>query len=46
MLLSKCDIYGIKKSRLIKKQESSQLLSSFGLKTRFRKIPLFGHTLF
>ena len=46
MLLSKCNICGSKKSRFIKKQEASALLSSLGLKTPLSKIPLFGDILF
>ena len=42
MLLSKCAISGSKKSRFIKKQEASGILSSLGLKTPLSKIPLFG----
>ena len=33
MILSKCAICGSKKSRFIKKQEASGILSSLGLKT-------------
>ena len=33
MLLSKCAIYGSKKSRFIKKEEASGILSSLGLKS-------------
>ena len=33
MLLSKCAIRGSKKSRFIRKQEASGILSSLGLKT-------------
>ena len=46
MLLSKCDICGSKKSRFIKEQEASGLLSSLGIKTPLSKIPLFGDILF
>ena len=46
MLLSECAIYGSKKSRLIKKQGASRILSSLGLKTPLSKIPLFGDILF
>ena len=46
MLLSKCAICGSKKSRFIKKQEASGILSSLGLKTPLSKVPLFGNTLF
>ena len=46
MLLSKYAICGSKKSRFIKKQESSGILSSLGLKIPLTKIPLFGDSLF
>ena len=36
----------VKKSRFIKKQEANGLLSSSGLKTPLRKIPLLGYILF
>ena len=45
MLLSKCAICGNKKSRFIKKQEPSGILSSLGLKTPLSKTPLFGDIL-
>ena len=46
MLLSKCAPCGSKKSRYIKKQEASGILSSLGLKTTLSKIPSFGDILF
>ena len=46
MLLSKCAICGSKKSRSIKKQGASRILSSLGLKTPLNKIPLLGGILF
>ena len=46
MLLSKCAICVNKKSTFIKKQESSRILSSFGLKAPLNKIPLLGDILF
>ena len=46
MLLSKCAIYGSKKSRFIKKQEASGILSSLGLKTPLNKILLLADLLF
>ena len=46
MLLSKCAICGSKKSRFIKKQEASGILSSLGLKIPLSKIQLFGDILF
>ena len=45
MILSKCVICGSKKSRFIKKQEASGILSSLGLKTPLSKIPLLGDVL-
>ena len=45
VLLSKCAICGSKKSRFIKKQEASRILSSLGLKTPLNKIPLLGDVL-
>ena len=44
--LSKCAICGSKKSRFIKKQEASGILSNLGLKTPLNKIPLLGDILF
>ena len=46
MLLSKCAIRGSKKSRFIKEQEASRLLSSLGIKTPSSKISLLGNILF
>ena len=46
MLLSKCAICGSTKSRFIKKQEASGILSSLVLETRLSKIPLLGDILF
>ena len=46
MILSKCAICGRKKSRFIKNEEAKELLSSLGLKTPLRKIPLSGDVLF
>ena len=39
MLLSKCAVCGSKKSKFIKEQEASRLLSSLGIKTPLRRIP-------
>ena len=36
----------VKKSKFIKHQDTSGLLSSLGIKTRLRKIPLVGSLLF
>ena len=46
MLLSKCAICGSKKSRFIKIQEASGILSNAGLKIPLNKIPLLGDILF
>ena len=46
MLLSKCAVCDIKKSKFIKQQEASGLLSSLGIKAPLSKIPLEGHLLF
>ena len=46
MLLSKCAVCRSKKSRLIKEQEASGLLSSLGLKTPLSQISLVGSLLF
>ena len=46
MLLSKCAVYDSKKSKFIKQQEASGLLSSLGIKTPLSKIPLLGPVLF
>ena len=42
MILSNCATCHGKKSKFIKKQEASGLLSSLGIKTPLRKIPLVG----
>ena len=46
MILSKCAICGSKKSKFIKKQEASGLLSKLGIKTPLSKIPVLGDILF
>ena len=46
MLSSKCAICGSKKSRFMKQQETKELFSSLGFKTRLNKIPFLGDTLF
>ena len=46
MILSQCAIYGSKKSKFIKKQEASGLLSELGIKTPLSKIPLLDDVLF
>ena len=46
MILSNCALCGSEKSEIIKKQEANGLLSSLGIKTPSRKIPLVGLLLF
>ena len=46
MLLSKCAVCDNKKSKFIKQQEASELLSSLEIKTPLSKIPLVGLLLF
>ena len=46
MLLSKCAVCDGKKSKSIKGQEASRLLSSLGKKKLLSKIPLVGSLLF
>ena len=45
MILSKCAICGGKKSRFIKKQETKEISTSLGFKTRLDKIPFLGDYL-
>ena len=45
-LLSKCAVCNSTKSKFIKKQEATRLLSSIGIRTPFSKIPLLGPLLF
>ena len=45
MLLSKCALRDSKKSKFIKQQEVSGLLSSWGIKAPSNKIPLLGPLL-
>ena len=42
ILLSKCVVCGSKKSRLIKEQETSGLLSNLVIRTALDKIPILG----
>ena len=46
MILSKCAIYGCKKSKFIKEQLAKGLLSNLGLRTSLKKIPVLGDILF
>ena len=40
IMLSKCPVCRIKKSRFVKEQKAKGLLSNLGMKTPFSKIPL------
>ena len=44
-MISKCAIRGSEKSRFIKNEEVSGILSNLGLKTPLNKIPLLGDIL-
>ena len=46
MILSKCAICGSKKSKFIKKQEASGILSNVGIRTPLSKIPVLGDIFF
>ena len=46
MILSKHAICSSKKSRFIKKQDASRILTNLGLKTPLNKIPLLDDILF
>ena len=46
MLLSKCAVCDSKKSKFIKEQEASGLLTTLGIKTPLSKILLLGPLLF
>ena len=46
MVLSKCAIWGSKKSRFIKNQEPKGLLSNLGVRTSLSKVPILGDILF
>ena len=46
MILSKCAIYGSKKSRFIKNQGAKGLLSKLGIKTPLSRVPILGDILF
>ena len=46
MLLSKCAVCDRKKSKFIKEQEATGLLSSLGIKTPLNKFPLVGPLLY
>ena len=40
IMQSKCSVCGIKKSRFVKEQEATSLLSNLGIRTPLSKIPL------
>ena len=46
IMLSKCAICGSKKSKFIKKQEASGILSSVGIRAPLNKIPVLGNIFF
>ena len=46
MILSKCAICGSKKSRFIKDQEATGLLSNLGVKIPLSKVAILGDILF
>ena len=46
ILSSKCDVCSSKKSRFMKEQEASGILSSVGIRTPLSKIPVLGDILF
>ena len=46
MISSKCAICSSKKSKFINEQEAKELLSKFGIKTSWSKIPVLGDILF
>ena len=46
MLLSKCGVCNSRKSKFIKKQDTSWLLSSLGINTPLSKLPLVGPLFF
>ena len=46
MLLSKCAVCNSRKSKFIKQQEATGLLSSLGIKTPLSKVNLLGPLLF
>ena len=46
MILSKCAVCGVKKSKFIKKQEAKGFVSNLGIRTPLSKVPLLGNNLF
>ena len=45
MVLSKCAIFGSKKSRFAKHQKAKGLLSNLGVRTPLSKVPILGDIL-
>ena len=45
-LSSKCAVYGSKKSRFMKEQDASGILSIVGIRTLLSKIPVLGDIFF
>ena len=46
MVLSKCAMFGSKKSRFIKNQEAKGPLSNLGIRAPLSKVPILGDILF
>ena len=46
MILSKCAVFGSKKSRCVKNQKAKELSSNLGLRTPLGKVPILGDILF
>ena len=46
MVLSKCAMFGSKKSRFIKNQEAKGPLSNLGIRTPLSKVPILADILF
>ena len=46
MILSKCAVFGTKKSRFVKNQKAKELSSNLGLRTPLGKVPIIGDILF
>ena len=46
VILSKCAICGVKKSKFTKEKEAKELLYNLGIRTPLIKLPLLGDILF
>ena len=46
MILSKCAVFGSKKSSFVKNQKVKELSSNLGLRTPLGKVPILGDILF